>query len=164
MGDYKMTSKMDAQDAVEMPIEKSVAVVGAFVPILKALKARGGEWWVIEKEPDTLMEEEMPHFIPAEDSSSIVNKADVLIITGVTLINHTLEGILAAANPKAEIAVMGPTASALPEPLFSRNVSIVGGVVVTNPDKLLEIISTGGSGYHFLDKHADRIVLEKKKS
>lgn len=163
-GDYKITKKMDAQDALDMPIEKSVAVVGAFVPTLQALKARGGTWWVIEKEPDTLMEEEMPHFVPAEDSNPIVNKADILIITGVTLINHSLEGILAAANPRAQIAVMGPTASALPEPLFKRNVSIVGGVVVTNPDKLLEIISTGGSGHHFLDKYADRIVIERKKA
>jgi len=154
---------MDAQDAVRMPVEKSVAVVGAFIPTLQALKVRGGTWWVIEQEPETLTEDEMPHFIPAEGSSKIISKADVLIITGVTLINHTLEGILAAAKPDAEIAVMGPTASSLPEPLFKRGVTVVGGVVVTQPDRLLEILSTGGSGYHFLDKYAERIVIEKKK-
>ena len=162
-GDYTITNKMDAQDAVKMPFEKSVAVVGAFIPTLQALKARGGTWWVIEKDPETLKEDEMPHFVPAEDSSSVINRADILIITGVTLINHTLEGILAASKPNAEIAVMGPTASSLPEPLFKRGVSIVGGVVVTKPDKLLEIISTGGSGYHFFDRYADRFVIQKKK-
>ena len=160
-GGYTITRKIDAQDAVNMPADKSVAVVGAFVPTLQALKNRGGTWWVIEKEPDTLLDEEMPHYIPAEDSSEIIQKADVLIVTGVTLINHTLDGILAAANPHAEIAVMGPTASSLPEPLLKRGVDIVGGVVVTRPDKLLEILSTGGSGYHFLDRYADRIVIEK---
>ncbi len=162
MGDYVITPKMDAQDAVRMPIEKSVAVVGAFIPTLQALKARGGTWWVIEQEPETLTQDEMSHFIPAEGSNRIVNKADILIITGVTLINHTLEGILAAAKPGAQIAVMGPTASSLPEPLFQRGVSIIGGVMVTEPDRLLDIISTGGSGYHFLDKYADRMVIEKK--
>ncbi len=161
-GDYRITNKMDAQDAVSMPIEKSVAVVGAFVPTLHALKARGGRWWVIEKEPETLTEDEMCHYVPAEEASGIINQADVLIITGVTLINHTLEGILAAAKPDAEIAVMGPTVSALPEPLFKRGVSIVGGVVVTQPDRLLEIISSGGSGYHFVDKYAHRMVIEKR--
>jgi uncharacterized protein (DUF4213/DUF364 family) len=161
-GNYTITKKMDAQDAVNMPVEKSVAVVGAFVPTLQALKARGGTWWVIEKEPETLLPEEMPHFVPAEDAEKIIRQADILIVTGVTLINHTLEGILAAANPHAAIAVMGPTASSLPEPLFKRGVSIVGGVCVTHPDKLLDILSTGGSGYHFLDRYADRIVLIKK--
>lgn len=159
--DYKITRNMDAQDAVRMPVEKSVAVVGAFIPTLQALKSRGGTWWVIEKEPETLLEEEMPHYVSAEDSNSIIGQADVLIITGVTLINHTLEDILTAAKPNAHIAVMGPTASAVPEPLFNRGVDIVGGVMVTHPDKLLDIISTGGSGYHFLDKYADRIVIEK---
>ncbi len=162
-GDYTITKKMDAQDAVKMPVEKSVAVVGAFIPTLQALKARGGTWWVIEKDPETLVEDEMPHFVPAEESTPIINCADILIVTGVTLINHTLEGILDAAKPGAEIAVMGPTASALPEPLFRRGVSIVGGVVVTQPDRLLEIISTGGSGYHFLDRYADRLVIQKKE-
>jgi hypothetical protein len=38
----------------------------------------------------------------------------------------------------------------------------VGGVEVTHPDKLLEIVSLGGSGYHFLDRYADRIVTLKR--
>jgi uncharacterized protein len=163
-GNYTISHHMDAQDAVKMPVEKSVAVVGAFIPTLQALKARGGTWWVIEQEPKTLKEDEMSHYVPAEQSTEVIGKADVLIVTGVTLINHTLEGILSDAKPDADIAVMGPTASALPEPLFERGVRIVGGVMVTNPDRLLEIISCGGSGYHFFDKYADRIVIEKKIS
>ncbi|MFH0731018.1 MAG: DUF364 domain-containing protein [Pseudomonadota bacterium] len=160
-GPYTITNHMDAQDAVHMPIEKTVAVVGAFVPTLQALKRRGGTWWVIEQEPKTLKEDEIPHYVPAEGSEEIIGKADVLIITGVTLINHTLDGILSAAKPNAEIAVMGPTASSLPEPLFKRGVRIVGGVRVTHPDALLEILAAGGSGYHFFDKYADRIVIIK---
>lgn len=160
-GDYTITKNRDAQDAVRMPVEKSVAVVGAFIPTLQALKARGGSWWVIEQEPETLKEDEMPHFVPANQSYDVISRADVLIITGETLINNTLGDILAASKQNAEIAVMGPTASSLPEPLFERGVRVVGGVQVTNPDKLLEILSAGGAGYHFFDKYADRIVIEK---
>ena len=160
-GNYSITKNMDAQDAVNMPAEKSVAVVGAFVPTLRALKNRGGTWWVIEQDPKTLKEDELDHFIPAERSTEIIGRADVLIITGVTLVNHTLEGILHAAGPDAEIAVMGPTASLLPEPIFERGVRIVGGVKVTHPDELLDVLAAGGSGYHFFDKLADRIVIRK---
>lgn len=160
-GEYRVLKQTDAQDAVPMPVEKSVAVVGAFVPTLQALKARGGTWWVIEQNPETLLPEEMPHYIPAAESPDILAQADILVITGVTLINHTLEGILSAARPGADIAVMGPTASWLPDPFFNRGVRVVGGVEVTHPAKLLEIISLGGSGYHFLDRYADRIVTLK---
>lgn len=160
-GEYRVLKQTDAQDAVPMPAEKPVAVVGAFVPTLQALKARGGTWWVIEQNPETLLPEEMPHYIPAAESPDILAQADILVITGVTLINHTLEGILSAARPGADIAVMGPTASWLPDPFFNRGVRVVGGVEVTHPAKLLEIISLGGSGYHFLDRYADRIVTLK---
>ena len=77
------------------------------------------------------------------------------------LINHTLERILSAARPDADIAVMGPTVGGLPDLLFKRGVRVVGGVEVTHPDKLLAIVSLGGSGYHFLDRYADRIVTVK---
>jgi uncharacterized protein (DUF4213/DUF364 family) len=79
----------------------------------------------------------------------------------VTLVNHTLEKILECARPGAEIAVMGPTASMLPEPMFERGVRVMGGVWVKNPDELLDVLASGGSGYHFLGKLADRIVIEK---
>lgn len=98
--------------------------------------------------------------VPAENSVETIQQADVLFITGVTLINHTLEGILKAARPQAEIAVIGPTASFLPDVLFERGVRVVGGVWVQKPDELLEVLAAAGSGYHFFDTLAPRIVIE----
>ncbi len=159
---YTIQMNRDAQDAVRMGADQSVAVIGAFVPVLKYLKQRGGTWWVIEKDPATLRPEEMVHFISAERSREIIAKADVLIITGVTLLNHSLEEILQAAGPHAEIAVIGPTASLLPEALFQRGVRVVGGMWVQKPDELLDVLAAGGSGYHFFDDLAARIVIENK--
>jgi len=158
---YHIQMNTDAVDVVRMPAESSVAVIGAFVPILRKLKTRGGRWWVIEQDPQTLKSDEMDHFIPADRSDETIAAADVLIITGVTLVNHTLEPILKAARPDAEIAVVGPTASMLPDALFERGARVVGGVWVKKPDELLEVLAAGGSGYHFFDKLAPRIVIEK---
>jgi len=158
---YRIQINADAVDAVRMPVQSSVAVIGAFVPVLKKLKARGGRWWVIEQDPRTLKDDEMDHFIPADQSREIISAADVLIITGVTLVNHTMEPILKAARPDAEIAVVGPTASMLPEALFARGARVVGGVWVKKADELLGVLAAGGSGYHFFEKLAPRIVIEK---
>jgi uncharacterized protein (DUF4213/DUF364 family) len=159
--DYRLQMDSDAVDAVRMPADRSVAVIGAFVPVLSKLKARGGRWWVIEQDPKTLKGDEINHFIPADQAEEIISAADVLIVTGVTLINHTLENILEAARPDAEIAVIGPTASLLPDALFKRGVRVVGGVWVKRPDELLDVLAAGGSGYHFFDQLAPRIVIEK---
>lgn len=158
---YRIQMNTDAVDVVRMPAESSVAVIGAFVPILRKLKTRGGRWWVIEQDPQTLKSDEMDHFIPADRSDETIAAADVLIVTGVTLVNHTLEPILKAARPDAEIAVVGPTASMLPDALFESGARVVGGVWVKKPDELLDVLAAGGSGYHFFDKLAPRIVIEK---
>ena len=112
-------------------------------------------------DPKTLKSDELKHFIPADQSEETIAAADVLIITGVTLVNHTLEQILQAARRDAEIAVIGPTASMLPDVLFDHGVRVMGGVRVKKPDGLLDVLAAGGSGYHFFDNLAPRIVIEK---
>jgi len=158
---YNIKMGMGALDAIPLPQKSSVAVIGALAPVLRSLKSRGGTWWVIEKDPKTLKSDETSHFVSFDRSEEVISKADVLIITGVTLVNHTLEGILEQAKTEAEIALIGPTASMLPDPLFDRGVRLVGGVWVKQPDELLDVLAAGGSGYHFFDALADRIVIEK---
>lgn len=158
---YHIQLDADAIDAVRMSDESSIAVIGAFVPILRKLKGREGKWWVIEQDPNTLKSDELKHFIPADQSEETIATADVLIVTGVTLVNHTLEKILKVARQDAEIAVIGPTASMLPDFLFEHGVRVMGGVWVKKPDELLDVLAAGGSGYHFFDNLAPRIVIEK---
>ena len=76
-------------------------------------------------------------------------KADNLIITGTTLINDTLENLLAMKKADANVVVVGPTVSMLPKAMFERGVSYAGGVYVRNTDALLDIIVEAGSGYHY---------------
>jgi len=156
---YTIRRGVDALDAIEIPPDAHVVIVGAFVPVIKAMRARGQSFRILEKDPATLKADELPYYAPAEAAPAEVPKADVVFITGTTLINDTLEAILASAKPAARIAVVGPTASLAPEALFRRGVSVVGGVEVTDPDLLLDLLAEGGSGYHFFGRAADRIVM-----
>lgn len=81
----------------------------------------------------------------------------------MTILNNTLPGLLQMAKPDAEILITGPTASMLPEAFFARGVTMLGGIQVTKPDELLNIISVGGSGYHFFGRYAERTVIRKKR-
>jgi len=161
---HDMETGRDAIEVISILKDDSVPVVGAIVPVLKRLKARGGKWWVIEQDARVLKGHEMNHFVPWTGSAEVLKQADVVICTGVTLINDTLEAILSHAKQSAEVAVMGPTASMLPDALFERGVTLTGGVWVRDADKVLKIIAAGGSGYHFLDSYAERIVLKKTRN
>lgn len=159
----QVLSDVDAFDAAEIDPGEKVVVVGAFAPFLRSLRQLGADYLVLEKDPATLKPVEIPFFRPAEQAADVIPQADVLLITGTTLINETLDLLLGLAKPTARVAVVGPTVSMLPDAFFRRGCDILGGVEITDPDAFLDVISEGGSGYHFFGKSARKIVLTPRR-
>jgi uncharacterized protein len=159
---YRIRPGMDAIDAIAIPEDAYVVVVGAIIPVLQLLKRRRKPFGILELDPAVLKADEMPYLIPPADADDRISQADLLIITGTTLINDTLEGLLQRRKPGSRAVVMGPTSSGLPSAFFRRGVDVLGGVMVTDPDPVLDVITEGGSGYHFFEKGADRIVVQPR--
>ena len=156
---YINVNGRDAFDEAVIPVPGKTVVIGALVPMLKKLLAANADFRVLETDSRTLKGRELDHYSPASDAPQFVPQADLLVITGVTVLNDTLEGILDMAKPGAQIIVTGPTASMLPDAFFERGVTMLGGIRVTRPDEALDLISEAGSGYHFFGKSAERIVI-----
>jgi len=159
---YEIQSGKDAFDDIEIQPGIKAVVVGALVPIIRKLIAAASDFRILEMDAATLKEKERPYFAGASRAPEFVPDADLLVITGTTVLNDTLPGLLAMAKPGAQIIVTGPTASMLPDAFFSRGVTTLGGIMVTKPDELLDIISEGGSGYHFFGKSAERTIINRK--
>ncbi|NMA10665.1 MAG: Fis family transcriptional regulator, partial [Methanomicrobiales archaeon] len=157
--DYVRETGRDILDTVPLPGDGYVAVVGALVPVIRRLKARGKPFGILELDPRTLKPDELPYAVPRDEADAAVQRADMLVITGTTLINNTLEPLLALARPGASIVVVGPTASMLPDAFFRRGVTMLGGDSVTRPDEVLDTIAEGGSGYHFFGKSAEKTTV-----
>lgn len=153
---------IDAFDANGFRPDDLTVVVGAFVPFLKELKRRKQRFLVLEKDPDTLKAEEMPFYRPAEMAREVVPQADVLLMTGTTLINDTLEDLLSWAKPEARVTVVGPTVGLLPDAFLARGADYLGGVTITDPDAFLDLLAEGGSGYHFFGRVAEKVVLRRR--
>jgi uncharacterized protein (DUF4213/DUF364 family) len=158
----ELRAGIDAFDATDIRPGDKVVVVGAFVPFLKALKARRQPFLVLEQDPATLKPEEMPFFRPAEQAGAVVPEADVLLITGTTLLNDTLEHLLSLARPAARITLVGPTVGLLPDAFLRRGAAVLGSVRIVAPDEFLNILAEGGSGYHFLGRSAQKVVLVRR--
>lgn len=151
----------DAFDAARIEPGDQVVLVGAFGPFIRALRQREQPFLVLEKDPTTLRADEMRWYRPADAAAEIVPKADVLLVTGTTLVNDTLEDLLALARTDAEVVMVGPTVSLLPDALFRRGVRVAGGVRVTDADALLDVLAEGGSGHHFFGRSAQKVVLTR---
>src|SRR5438094_786843 len=153
---------VDAFDAAEIRPADKVVIVGAFVPFLRALKQRRQPFLVLEQNPATLKADEMPFFRPAEEARTVIPEADVVLITGSTLVNDTLEDLLALKKPGAQVTVVGPTVGLLPDAFLRRGADILGSVRITEPDAFLDVLGGGGGAPDFLGRSAQKVVLVRR--
>jgi uncharacterized protein len=162
--DVELCDGVDAFDATDIRPGDQTVVVGAFVPFLKELKRRRQSFLVLEQDAATLKADELPFFRPAEQAAAVLPGADVVLITGSTLVNNTLEDLLASIRPEARVTVVGPTVGMLPDAFLARGADVLGCVRITQPDEFLDLLAEGGSGYHFFGRSAQKLVLRRRSA
>lgn len=67
--EYRIRTDVDVLDNIDLPDDAYVAVVGALIPFVKVLKKRGRPFSILELDPRTLKEDEMPFFVPPEKAA-----------------------------------------------------------------------------------------------
>jgi len=159
---YKPSAYGNALELVDITGNDTVAMVGAFTPFIKKISEITEKLFVIEKNPRVVGKDDTFKIESADRLEEIIPQADILIITGVTLVNHTLGPILDLAKKANEIVVVGPTASVYPEPLFARGVTVMGGVKITDASRMIHLIGEAGSGYDFFDNCADKVIMRNE--
>lgn len=115
---------------------KGVVVVGHF-PFIPRVREAARQLWVLEKHPDE-------GDLPAKAAPEVIPQADVVAITGTTLINHTFEELMRLCRPNAFVLVLGPTTPLSPV-LFDYGVDVISGTLVADPETVLRYLSQGAS-------------------
>ena len=161
--DVDMEIGVDAFDVAGIRPGQRVVVVGAFVPFLRELKRRGQPYLVLEQDPATLKPDEIPYYRHASQAQLVVPEADILLVTGTTLVNDTLDQILAAARRDTCKVVVGPTVGLVPDAYLRRGCNVLGTIRITEADAFLDVLAEGGSGYHFFGRSAQKIVLRSRR-
>ncbi len=115
-----------------------VAMVGLFSPLVERIKATGAELTIIEKNSARM------EILSDEKKKEALKKCHVAIITATTLLNSTFEETInLLGNPRA-VAVMGPSTPLMPEIFQNTPVTHLGGAVITDSERVMQIISEGG--------------------
>jgi uncharacterized protein (DUF4213/DUF364 family) len=125
-----------------------VAMVGRF-PFASELLPRVGELLVLEQNPG-------PDDLPAEAAPDVIPAAAVVAITGMTISNHTLEGLLRLCDPQAKVVLLGPSTPLSPV-FFEFGVDVISGSVVTNIEPVLRLVSQGAN-FHQMHCGGVRLV------
>lgn len=157
--DYQIVENKDPIDLLDLSGQKKICMVGAFQGYMTKLANLEHELSVLELQEDVFREEHKRFFVPAEQASLYIPSADIIIITGLTLVNDTIDHLLNLIPPGRQVIVVGPSASLIPDILFRKHVTIIGGLRITNPGMLFRIVSEGGAGYHLFQYCATKICL-----
>jgi uncharacterized protein (DUF4213/DUF364 family) len=115
---------------------KNLAIVGHF-PFVEKIKSKTSNCWVIEKRPygDDFPEEAASQFLP---------QADVVAITGTSLINHSVESLLSLCKPDSVVMLLGPSTPLTPV-LLNRGIAYLSGSRVIDEESAALTIQQGAS-------------------
>jgi uncharacterized protein (DUF4213/DUF364 family) len=115
---------------------KRVAIVGHF-PFIDRVRQAAAECWVLELRP-------RPGDLPADQADVVLPQADVVALTGTSLLNHTFDDLRALCRSDAFVLLLGPSVPMVPL-LFDRGMDALSGTVVDDPARVLLSVGQGAS-------------------
>ncbi len=115
---------------------RRVVIVGHF-PFVERVRRAAAECWVVELHP-------RPGDVPAERAAEVLPQADVVALTGTSLINHTFDDLIRLCRPDAFVILLGGSAPLSPV-LFDYHVDAVAGTLVVDVPAALRAVSQGAT-------------------
>jgi uncharacterized protein len=120
---------------------KTVTCVGRF-PFFGRMAESAARAYLLEMNPQA---GELPSFAAEE----VIPESDLLILTGTSLINKTMERLLELGR-HGTVIVLGPS-TPMSDVLFDFGASVIAGIRVVDQGKLLRSISQGVKFYNKIE-------------
>jgi uncharacterized protein len=129
----------DILEALACSTDDRVGMVGYFPPLMPVLKPKVKELLIFES-----LLKDTPGVYAEDTAPALLPSCTVAIITATTLINNTLAPLLEACAGCRAVAIVGATTPLAPEVFKPKGVTLLSGIVVTNPQGILRQVSEGG--------------------
>ena len=125
-----------------------LGMVGLFPPLLKPALAGGARLTVLELRRDLAGQRD--GYCVTNDPGQLADCTQVLS-TSTVLLNHTLDGVRSACRDARQFVLVGPGAGCLPDTLFARGVTALGGTWIVDAPAFKDALGRGakwGSAAH----------------
>jgi uncharacterized protein (DUF4213/DUF364 family) len=118
-----------------------VCFIGNMGPLVRSVKREGYTTYIFEKNP--MLRHSSRECMSDAEEYILLPQCKTLIITGMTLLNNTLEMVLALSREGYNMLV-GPTAGIYPPALWGHGINIISSLHITRPIALLNHLRLGG--------------------
>ncbi|MFN2289949.1 MAG: Rossmann-like domain-containing protein [Anaerolineae bacterium] len=141
-----ITDRNASEEIIDRGRGKRVVIVGHF-PFIPSVRREVGHLDVLELDPG-------PDELPPDAAADVLPQADVVAITGTSLLNRTFDGLIRRCRRDAFVMVLGPTTPLSPV-LFDYGVDLIAGTQVTDPQVAMAL---AGQGAIFRQMRGVRLV------
>jgi uncharacterized protein (DUF4213/DUF364 family) len=121
---------------VQQGAGRRVAIVGHF-PFVERVRQAADVCWVLELRP-------RPGDLSAAQAEEVLPQADVVALTGTSLLNHTFDDLIALCRPETYVVLLGASAPLSPV-LLDRGVDAVSGTKVVDVPAALRAVGEGAT-------------------
>jgi uncharacterized protein (DUF4213/DUF364 family) len=149
--DASLTDRNASAEIMQRGEGKRVVIVGHF-PFIPKVRRAVGHLDVLELDPG-------PDELPPKAAADVIPEADVVALTGTSLVNKTFDKLIQHCRPDAFVLVLGPT-SPLSPVLFDYGVDLIAGTRVVDPPAALAV---AGQGAIFRQMRGVRLVTMAKE-
>jgi hypothetical protein len=135
--DETALAEVNAEEILlEQGTGRQVAVIGHF-PFVERLRAAAADCWVLERDP-------APGDLPASEAREVLPRADVVALSGTSLLNHTFDDLVGLCRPGAFVLLLGPSTPLSPV-LFEMGVDALSGTRVHDAKLVLKSVAQGAT-------------------
>lgn len=128
-----------------------LGMVGLFPPLVKQVLATGARLTVVELRADLAGQRDGWHVTLDSGELARCNK---VLSTSSVLLNDTLDAVLDRCAHAERVALIGPSAGCLPDPLFARGVTLLGGTWIVDATGFKAALGSGVPWGRFTQKFA----------
>lgn len=129
----------DSRELVELEPGDTVGMVGHFEPLVSDIESRVKSLLIFEIEQNA-----SPGMIPAGEAPARLPRCDVVIITATSIVNDTIDSLLAACGNSRETVILGASTPLVKGVFAGTAATLLSGVQVIDPELVLRVVSEGG--------------------
>jgi uncharacterized protein (DUF4213/DUF364 family) len=129
-----------------------IGMIGKFTPLLRRIIDSGARLTIVELKPELAGEHD--GYRVTLDAAELADCRKV-VSTSTLLLNDTMDRMIDCCRNARWFAMVGPSAGCLPDALFARGVTLLGGSWINDPDGFIAALTGGES----LSAHASKFAL-----
>lgn len=137
---YRPEASRDSLGALDLQVGDQVGMIGLFTPLLPRVLASGATLTVVELKAHL---EGLHDGYRVTLDPAALRGCNKVLSTGTLVLNDTLDAMLARCSHAQRLALIGPSMGCLPDALFARGVTLIGGTWVLDGPAYVDALRSG---------------------